>query len=1133
MNILLISQCHKRALTETRRIIDQFAERCGERTWQTEMTQQGLDTLRKLLRKTARKNTAVACYWTRGKNSTELLWVVGNRNEFNHQGRVPTNRTQRNILRKTDEDSWQFSHSLQILTVLAALFHDLGKSSDGFQNKLKQSSLSFRGDPFRHEWISMRIFQAIVSKATTDSEWLTWLADFSKFERLYPEWQKDIFRDGLDGIGKAHNYAWHNLTPLAQAVGWLIVSHHRMPFYESSDKQSTRNIEELFNRHLKPIDGWVKNSSDEFNNSTNIKPFWTFTQLVTDSCSWRLTVARWAQRALEDRHLAKQTDFAFFDPLLMHLCRMGLMVGDHTYSSLASQSKYGDKSCALYANTEKNDSTKQLVALRQRLDEHLLGVARTSEKFSQLLPKIADNLPAIAYHKEFRRRTPIARFAWQNRAYELACSLQSKSEQSGFFGINMASTGCGKTLGNGRIMYGLSHPDKGARFTMALGLRVLTLQTGREYRDRMRLKDDDLAILVGGQAVIDLFNLHKKGIGSDDEFVELQQKEYQQYEQVNEFFLEKELMDKYGAGSESAIDLAEGYVHFDSPIEDHHFGTIIHDDKAKKLLYAPIVTCTIDHLVGATETHRGGKFIVPMLRLLSSDLILDEPDDFNLEDLPALSRLVNMAGMLGSRILLSSATLPPDLLTGLFEAYQAGRKIWNRHHGIVDKSIVCAWFDEKNIKHADCVDNLSFAKENKQFVAERLKLLSQAPVLRRADILPLNVKPERKLNFHHLAEDILCGVNDLHASHYQVCPHSQKHVSFGLIRMSNIEPLVELAQAMYASNGLVDTEIHLCVYHARQLFALRSDLEYQLDSILNRKVEEQVFSHSAVSSILQQSLSTNVIFIVLATPVAEVGRDHDYDWAIVEPSSMRSIIQLAGRVRRHRQTPVSAPNMKILSTNIRALKQRNGFDKGNTPVFCRPGFETRQTKLINEDGGFILSSHKTEEILGNVLEHINSSTRICNPGSEVRLANIEHLSIACVMNNIDTNLVNSWWRPIEYQGKFSASANPYLCYLQKQTPFRVGRAQTRYVYVENDEGELEFRMIEELSKSADYGFKSIKLEYNDKVKPWLHRSYRYVLEQLSDDLDNKDLFNLAVRFGYVNLESDVMEWNFHSVLGFW
>lgn len=32
MNVLLISQCEKRALAQTRRILDQFAERRGERT---------------------------------------------------------------------------------------------------------------------------------------------------------------------------------------------------------------------------------------------------------------------------------------------------------------------------------------------------------------------------------------------------------------------------------------------------------------------------------------------------------------------------------------------------------------------------------------------------------------------------------------------------------------------------------------------------------------------------------------------------------------------------------------------------------------------------------------------------------------------------------------------------------------------------------------------------------------------------------------------------------------------------------------------------------------------------------------------------------------------------------------------
>ena len=71
-----------------------------------------------------------------------------------------------------------------------------------------------------------------------------------------------------------------------------------------------------------------------------------------------------------------------------------------------------------------------------------------------------------------------------------------------------------------------------------------------------------------------------------------------------------------------------------------------------------------------------------MLRLLTSDLVLDEPDDFDIDDLHALCRLVNWAGMLGSRVLLSSATLPPVLTEALFEAYRNGRKAWQVACGI-------------------------------------------------------------------------------------------------------------------------------------------------------------------------------------------------------------------------------------------------------------------------------------------------------------------------------------------------------------------------------------------------------------------------------------------------------------------
>lgn len=97
MMVTFISQCEKKALNRTRRVLDAFADRIGDNTWQTVITQEGLLAVKKLLRKTASKNTAVSCHWIRSRARSELVWVVGSRDKFNSEGVVPVNTTQKEV----------------------------------------------------------------------------------------------------------------------------------------------------------------------------------------------------------------------------------------------------------------------------------------------------------------------------------------------------------------------------------------------------------------------------------------------------------------------------------------------------------------------------------------------------------------------------------------------------------------------------------------------------------------------------------------------------------------------------------------------------------------------------------------------------------------------------------------------------------------------------------------------------------------------------------------------------------------------------------------------------------------------------------------------------------------------------
>lgn len=1091
MNILLISECSGNANKETQRILDQFSERRGARTWQTAITRSGLDTLRRLLRKTARKNTAVACYWIRGIDHTELLWIVGNTDRFNAQGAVPTNETTRNVLRAKDENDWHTLREIHLLTTLAALWHDMGKACVKFQQRLRQTDILER-NLLRHEWISLRIFQAFVGH-DDDSTWLTRL---SRQEISSADCLKLV---QADGYGASSSEPFRSLPPLAQAVGWLIVAHHRLPIRPMGDCDGLQALM-LENIPHSVTAGW--NERFDASDPDKIKTYWEFKHgLPVDLPAWRERAAKYSRRLL-DLQPCKLSQ-SLENPYVMHLARLALTLADHEFSSLdfSKEREPASKTDQLFANTASNH-------LNQYLDEHLLGVERLCGEIVHALPKLAEDLPRLGRHKGLRQRSAVERFRWQDKVSELAESIRVRADAQGAFIVNMASTGCGKTLGNARIFYALADPAKGMRCAFALGLRTLTLQTGREYRERLHLSEDEVAIRVGGAGSRALFDHYNEGAG--------------------------------GAESAQSLFPDEGHVLFECNAEAHPvLRRILKDSNARALLTAPLLTCTIDHLVPATESVRGGHQIVPMLRLLSSDLVLDEMDDYDIDNLPAVARLMHWAGMLGSRVLISSATLPPALVQGMFEAYREGRRIFQRNRGQrpnEETDVCCVWVDEFHATTQDCADVASFMQAHGIFVRKRAELIDKAPALRRAALLPVSIAGCQSQEIRAAyARIILDGALHLHEQHHTKDPVSNTRVSFGLARMANIAPLRDVAQTLYGLDLPSHVRMHLCVYHSRYPLLMRSAIEHRLDSVLNRKQPLAVFDLPEVRRLLDAEPHLEHIFMVLGSPVTEVGRDHDYDWAVVEPSSMRSLIQLAGRIRRHRPATCDSPNILILTRNVKSL-ERPGL-----PAFQRPGFESEDRKF---------HTHSLEQLLRpEQYEVVTSCPRILIADTlrpAENLVDLEHARLSSLMQGEATRQLSA--RELRAGFKPVASVGAYSWWRQPSSMLS-GILQKEQLFRKQTQPELEMTMmpdedgegwvLQEIRNdrgqlsciAQDALLARTEIDCTGSIRPWGHVEYLDALTELAEQMD-MDLETCAKKFGTVTLLKSTNGWSFHSVLGF-
>lgn len=1067
MMVTFVSECEKKALTRTRRVLDAFANRIGSRTWQTVITEDGLIAVKTLLRKTATKNTAVACHWIRSRSRSELVWIVGNRKLFNAEGIVPVNSTQKNLMNSQWENDWQYLPVIKALVAIAALLHDWGKSTALFQSKLKTNTKL--GDPLRHEWISCLLLNALVEQAgNADEEWLQLLASGELNEQAL----KQVV------VGNKPK-PLENLPPIAQLVGWLILTHHRLP-YPIDPKQEDWQTRESLPRMLQSITAaWnYQNKNDD---EKRLKACFEFPEgLLSQSALWLKQLKKWSVRLLQAQPQIQQLlDNGAYRLVLNH-ARLCLMLGDHYYSSCDADKTWKSE-VSLFANTDKNRAPKQ------KLDEHLVHVSDHAMRISQTLSRFTTDMDAAYDIKNLKRSSPKG-YEWQDKAVDKINGFKSQHQPLndrgyGWFVVNMASTGCGKTIANAKIMRALSENGESLRYILALGLRTLTLQTGDEYRHRIGLNNDELAVLIGSSAIKELHERTQAKSGEQPSFED--------------------------SGSESLETLLEEDLDYaDAPTAEFLDAVIPkHNpklaDKNKAFLYKPVLACTIDHIIAATETTRGGKYILPSLRLLSSDLVIDEVDDFDGKDLIAIGRLIHLAGMLGRKVMISSATIPPALAEGFFNAYQAG---WTVHSYFKDAhhQVACAWVDEfgTEVQCLDKTDSISRCQSyqaiHQQFIAKRITNIQKQLVRRKAYIVRCDDLLVAKNDQESLKKQYFVKIKqtaiDLHQQHATVDEKTGKQVSFGVIRMANIAPCIDLTHFLLQADWDATIAPKVMAYHSRQVLLLRHEQEQHLDAVLKRKEKPgampQAFDDPVIRAHLNSTTAQHVLFILVATPVEEVGRDHDFDWAIIEPSSYRSIIQLAGRVHRHRQIGVDQPNIAIMQYNLKALRQ------DGRPAYCRPGYEVNSLKLVSHD-----LCQLVDETAINAA--INAIPRIQQPENlhpKQQLADLEHQAISNNLTQYQTKgpqglqawLSECWWLTAVPQqlNRFRESNPDITLYLVWQ--------DDKAVFCEKTErGEFipreQIKNIQRAKPMAD--------ELRPKL--WLERNYEASLHRLIED-DNEE-----------------------------
>lgn len=904
----VISVCRSEKASRDRvaRVLDRYFWRIGDRTWRGKATNACLDRVSKELRKRATRNTAVVIHEIRSSSeSRKPIIRIGSRHAFSEEGVVPVSSHPTDFSRISSKNTYQ--DAVAALVSIAALFHDLGKAANMFQVKIRRVLKGVKGeaDAIRHELISTAVWDDLFGNCHDDTLGRA-LTDLSS------ELVDKSCLNVREKLSAAHsnpekplNFRFFKLPgSITHTIGMLILTHHRLPEGES-DHQTI-----LASRH-------VRNESplDRIHDLTIAQgvPFWHEDWWLRDL---RLEAGRLRNVSLSSADITLRASLMFSDHLGSSKKTKSASIPDHLANTMIEPG-----GCEFFP--------------ADSLSRHVKRVHRYTRSAFRSLHFLRDSYPAI---DEAHLPTNIAfpeisgnsRFSWQGEAARAARKM-CETQEGGFFAAILAGTGTGKTRGAPTILAGAALGDKIPerryfRMSLGLGIRVLATQSAKEYVEDLGFLGSDVSVLIGDPPL----NFRE---GSDDES-----------------FAEQ--------GSESLVTLPE-WLRVESPedrIPEHGsdneaqwlLGLSLDTDRSlpafiekaletsgkssasgRRLLQAPIMVGTIDHLMGVAAPVNS-RFLLQSVRLTTADLILDEIDQYDGEDLAAIARLVFQAGAAGRRVVIMSATLTPDIAEAFHSAYTMGWSDYARATGMADhvNLLICGDAPGSVFTNQDGQDPMSLIAQCRTSIIEGIHA---SKPLRRAQILPPCDE------WQALVDQVDEGCSRLHD--LNAVEIDGYRLSVGMVRMTRISHTTALAVQM-RSGDLGDRIRFLVCLHSQMPRLHRAYIETRLKRALTRK--DRTDPHKGVRSLCiaedvfarADHVGTREIeIVVVTTPVIETGNDVDFDWAILDPISTRSIIQSAGRVCRHREATGDHLNIYILGRSPVAMQGEGEL--------AMPGVETK------------------------------------------------------------------------------------------------------------------------------------------------------------------------------------------------